>query len=175
MTHITEMTGERVSQQLNAVADLQSQHPHSVELETPAIPGDPASFRYTCFQYAFALVDPPPLIVQIATVWPEVYPNAKFVQYLIENYLQVVTPGEVCDGDIVVYFEAGEPRHAGVVRGQQVVSKWGTAHLWRHGLYEVPAGYGSEVRFFRPLDSDQSQEAFLKFAERETGESFLEG
>jgi hypothetical protein len=34
--------------------------------------------------------------------------------------------------------------------GAAVISKWGAAgtHIWRHALWDVPASYGDEARFF---------------------------
>lgn len=155
------------------IGELAARHPHSIELVAPAIPGDELTFKFTCFQHAFELTDPPRTIVDIATLWPDVYPNAKFVLYLMDQRLTEVTPIDVVDGDVVVYFSNGVPTHAGQIKSGGVVSKWGTAHLWRHGLYEVPARYGGEVRFFHALTRGESQESFLRFAEIETGESFL--
>jgi len=156
------------------IAELGLRLPHSIALVAKAIPGDAATYSYTCFQHAFELTEPPQLIVDIATLWPHVYPNSKFVAYLIEHYLEEVGSDEIRDRDVVVYFNGGVARHAGRVQGERVVSKWGTAHLWRHALYEVPSAYGNEVRFFRPLCREDSQQAFVRFAEIETGETFLQ-
>ncbi len=169
----SDVVGEDVANQVPLISALRTRYPHSIELEAQAIPGEPATFRFTCFQYALDLTEPPPVIVHIATVWRDVYPNATFVLYLIDRLLAEVARDDVTDGDVVVYFSNEEPAHAGKVRGGRVVSKWGTAHLWRHGLYEVPTRYGSEVRFFHPLTRSQSEEAFLRFAEQETGRTFV--
>lgn len=166
------LSDKDLADQILRISDLASRYPHSIELVAAAVPTEPSTIKFTCFQYAFELTDPPPVIVYIATVWPDVYPSPKFVHYLIEQHLTEAGTGELSDGDVVVYFASGAAKHAGRVRGGRVVSKWGTGHLWSHGLYEVPAKYGSEVRFFRPLTRRQSQEAFLEFAERETGQPF---
>jgi hypothetical protein len=113
------------------------------------------------------------LIVHIATLWEDVYPNSKFVAYLIDHHLTEVSPAAADDGDIVVYFAGAVPKHAGRVDGSSIVSKWGTAHLWRHRLFEVPAAYGETVRFFRAINSVDSKLAFVRFAQSETGETFL--
>jgi hypothetical protein len=65
---------------------------------------------------------------------------------------------------VVVYFAAGWPIHAAVIDGNTLVSKWGLAHLWRHGIAEVPEGYGQTIRAFRSITRDEALEAFLKFA-----------
>jgi hypothetical protein len=170
----TEIIEDNVGQQVDSMAELRRRLPHSITLVAKAIPGDAATYSYTCFQHAFELTEPPQLIVDIATLWHHVYPNSKFVAYLIEHHLEEVTASELRDQDLVVYFNDGVAKHAGRVQGDSVVSKWGTAHLWRHALYEVPSAYGNEVRFFRPLCREDSQEAFVRFAEFETGETFFQ-
>jgi len=57
------------------------------------------------------------------------------------------------------------------VRGGMIESKWGTAHLWRHRLFEVPLRYGSTVRFFKALEVSDCQLAFVKYAEAKLGTS----
>jgi len=153
-----------VGQQVDSITELGLRLPHSITLVSKAIPGDAATYSYTCFQHAFELTAPPKLIVDIATLWRHVYPNSKFVAYLIEHHLEEVSAGDVRDQGVVVYFNGGVARHAGRVQGDSIVSKWGTAHLWRHALYEVPSAYGDKVRFFRPLCREDSQEAFVRFA-----------
>lgn len=54
-----------------------------------------------------------------------------------------------------------------IVRNPQegaIESKWGKAHLWRHGVYEVPWRYGNTVRFFRHVSEEDSARAFLEYA-----------
>jgi len=168
-----QSTGNDVARQIPLVAALAEEYDHAIVLVQEAIPEKPETFRHTCFQHAFELVNPPRLIVDIATLYPDVYPNADFVGYLIEGQLFEVPPSDIQDDDVVVYFEAGIPRHAGKIHGGLIVSKWGTAHYWKHRLWEVPATYGSEVRFFRPIERKKSEIAFVRFAERELGISFL--
>lgn len=42
-------------------------------------------------------------------------------------------------------------------------SKWGTGHIWQHGVYEVPDCYGDTVRFFRPFSREMALQALLDF------------
>ena len=79
---------------------------------------------------------------------------------------------EVEDGDVVVYSDDGVVKHAGRVQDGMIVSKWGTAHLWWHRLYEVPLRYGSTVKFFKALASTDSELAFLHYAEEKLGTRF---
>lgn len=157
-------TGDDVGKQITAVRSLRTTHPHGIDLVAEAVPEDPSTFRYTCFQHAFELVNPPPGLITIASLYPEVFPNADFINHLIADHLAEVAGEDVIDNERVIYFDEGQPRHAGIVKSDQVISKWGTAHPWRHGLFEVPSGYGSRVRFFRPIDQATAHWAFLEYA-----------
>jgi hypothetical protein len=168
-----EFIGERVGEQITAIDALRARTPHSIRLVSAAVPGDRATFGFTCFQYAFALVDPPPAIVTIATLYPHVFPSREFVEFLIRNALVEVTEDLVQDGDSIVYADQGIIRHAGVMKRGRVQSKWGTAHLWEHGVLEVPVEYGSELRFFRPISTGEAQFAFLVYAEELLGRNVM--
>jgi hypothetical protein len=55
-------------------------------------------------------------------------------------------------------------RHIGrTASGHGVVSKWGAGLLWEHDTWEVPASYGSNVRFFASPTWQTSQAQFLAF------------
>jgi hypothetical protein len=57
------------------------------------------------------------------------------------------------EGPIVIYLRDGAPEHAGRWGGAAVISKWGAAgtHIWQHALWDVPASYGDDARFFAAL------------------------
>ena len=168
-TITTDYIGDRVGEQLQLMAAVGREHPHAISLISEARPSQPEKSRFTCFQYTFELTDPPPEIVRIATLYGHVYPSAEFVQFLIDNYLTEIRAGEVHDGDVVLYLANGRIKHAGKADGGFVVSKWGTAHLWKHRLFEVPLAYGSQVRFFRPIAREDSVSAFIDYAEDRLG------
>ncbi len=160
---------EDVGKQLQLVAELATSCPHSISVVRTALPDDERTFNYTCFQYAFDLVDPPQAIVDIARLYKHIYPSSEFVQYLTEQYLEEISPKGAVDGDVVVYLNTDTITHAGKLRSDRIVSKWGTAHLWQHRLFEIPLRYGMTVRFFRSISRDESCEAFMRYAEAKLG------
>ena len=162
-------TGDEVSEQIPAIAALTSRFDHDISLEAEALPGDRRSWRYTCFQHAFELVDPPRLIIKIANCGEGVHINGEFVDFLTSNVLSAEAPEQVADGDVVVYSSNGSPKHAGKCRAERVVSKWGDFHLWRHRVLEVPMRYGSTVRFYRSISRQVSVEAFIEHATSKLG------
>jgi hypothetical protein len=167
--------GDSVGQQIPMIAALMLRFGHDIRLEAEAIPNDARSWKYTCFQHAFELVDPPKLIVKIANLNREIYPNAEFVTFLATNVLSaVVPPDQVADDDVVVYSSEGKPMHAGRCRSGRVVSKWGSMHLWQHRLFEVPLRYGSTVHFYRSISREESVDAFIEYAESKLGRAQID-
>ncbi len=167
-------TGDSVGQQVPAIAALLPQFDHDIRLEIEALPSDSHTWKYTCFQHAFDLVDPPPIVVRIANFNRAIYPNAEFVTFLASNLLSTVFPEQVAEGDVVVYSSNGIPNHAGKCCSGRVVSKWGQMHLWRHRLFEVPLRYGSVVQFHRSISPLKSVEAFVQYAESKLGPAVID-
>jgi hypothetical protein len=165
--------GDEVGQQIPAIAALKLRFGHDITLEAEAVPSDRRSWKYTCFQHAFELVDPPALIVKIANT-DRLYPNSEFVAFLTRNVLDTVGPEQVADGDVVVYSPQGIPKHAGKCRAGRVVSKWGEMHLWRHRLFEAPLRYDSTVLFYHSISRPESVEAFVKYATTKLGRARID-
>ena len=163
-----------IRRQLVLIEGLKDSFRHSISPVAEAIPGREETYRYTCFQHAFELMDPPADIVRIATRYPHVYPSADFVKYMIREALTEVSPSEVESGNVVVYAHAGRIRHAGKVDGESIVSKWGVGHLWRHPVFEVPTRYGASVRFFRSLPSGGGVSSFMAYARETLGSRAVE-
>jgi len=119
--------------------------------------------RYTCAMYAFDFTEKREY-VQIAAHGP--FAGKDFLHRLVDNGLLEVPEKEACEGDIVIYFaEDGWFKHIGLKRGAvRVVSKWGTGHLYEHGLFEVPEGYGTTTRFFKRLTFEAGLRYFREYA-----------
>lgn len=115
---------------------------HSVRLHQLC---DVTLSRTNCFQYAMNI---PAADIEDKAIG-NIFPGANFVEELIEDESLVELGGPV-DGCLVIYFSNGRPTHAGVVVGERVRSKWGSCwtHVWDHGVFDAPARYGDEVRFF---------------------------
>ena len=168
------LIADQVGLQVEAVARLSEAHPHCISLVEQAIPDRADTWRYTCYMYAFELHPPPRAVQQIAGAFGAIFPGSAFVNFLIDRHLDEVAPGEVVQGDVVVYLAADSPKHAGKVDSGAVVSKWGTAHLWRHRLFEVPSSHGDVVRFFRGMQRTDALGAFLEYARASLGPDVVE-
>lgn len=121
------------------------------------------SLSFTCYQYAFDLIDVAE-VDMIALTYPKIFPNSEFTSCLVTELMHEITIKNANDGDIVVYFKNDIPVHAGKMKNKQVVSKWGIAHLWQHGVYEVPIEYGDSVRFYNNPGKQAFIIAFQKWA-----------
>lgn len=105
------------------------------------------------------------LLKSIAHGSQDIYPGGEFTTFLIRNFLKETEQDQARDGDLVLYFREGTPKHAGKWYTEKVRSKWGYySHLWQHGLYELPLEYGNDLRFFQQLPRTEIEYAFKQWA-----------
>ena len=133
--------------QVQQMANLALTHPHSVSLHTENIPG---SHPFNCYQYSFGIAD-----VRFRKNILEVFPGRDFVQFLMEDYLEEIGVKSAEDGDHILY-SCTEIEHAGRVQSGAIESKWGSGHIWRHEVYEVPENYGDTVRLYRHFSREST-------------------
>jgi hypothetical protein len=115
--------------------------------------------RFNCFAYAFGVWRHPDFIALVDQTDDSAIMDSAFVAWLVEDdLLTEVQPDSVRAGDIAIYRSNSSITHGALVVAldQPMVlhSKWGGNEVHRHGLWEVKASYGDDVRFFRPLDHD---------------------
>ena len=141
-----------LEEQEKAIVDLSSVYPHKINIREKAILNnwDPKTFHtwcYICFMYALDIMHPD--ANQISTDF--LLPDKDFVRYCIINRLiEELLHSEANDGDIIIYFDGEEPKHAGKICNGLVVSKWGAGgHLWEHDVYEIPLNYGNIAKYYR--------------------------
>jgi hypothetical protein len=140
--------------QIQQMTNLALTQPHSVSLLEENIP---VSRRFNCYQYSFGIAD-----IRVQRGILEVFPGRDFAQFLVDHLLEEVGAQDTDDGSHVLY-SGSQIEHAGKVQAGAVVSKWGTGHIWQHGVYEVPDYYGDTVRFFRPFPREMALQALLEF------------
>ncbi|MFH1904190.1 MAG: hypothetical protein ABIK53_01515 [bacterium] len=155
--------GYNLSNQINLINDLAKTYPHSIEIVEEAKQKIDNTWRYNCYMFTFDLRNKNELSDVSLCIY-KIFPDSQFVSYLIKNHLTEISPEEVRDGDYVIYFEHNQPKHAGKLSGEKVVSKWGTAHRWSHGLYEVSLNCGDATKFFKQITPEQSLKIYLEWA-----------
>jgi hypothetical protein len=133
--------------QVQQMANLALTHAHTVTLHEENIPGSP---QFNCYQYSFGIAH-----IRVRDGILQVFPGRDFAQFLVDHQLQEIGPGDVEDGDHILY-SAVQITHAGKVQSGAIESKWGTGHVWRHGVYEVPENYGDTVRFYRHFSRESA-------------------
>ncbi|MGB8294414.1 MAG: hypothetical protein WCG85_03220 [Polyangia bacterium] len=161
----TDLVDEQLDQQVRAVEKLRRCFGHSITLVERANP----DHEYTCFQYAFELQVIPCPISNICRIH-DVYPDSRFVEFLLQSRLQHVASADARAGDVIIWNDNNRVRHAGRRVEDGIVSKWGTGHIWRHDLFEVPSAYGDTATSFHPLTSADSLDAFVIFARQQLGD-----
>jgi hypothetical protein len=152
-------TGLHVGNQIKLIADLSRIYAHNIKLEAEAKINDDKSWRYNCFTYAFHLLESPEFL-DITERYSFLFANSSFVSYLIAHHLFQTEQNLMKDNDYIIYFQNDEPTHAGRIRNDKVLSKWGHYHLWEHFIWEVPIEYGTSVRFFKQFPLEECVLAF---------------
>ncbi len=169
-THLREATKEvtDASKHPALIAQVGLKHPHSVRVVASHDPLMPkaSDADFTCFAFALNLADAPGYRKIRSHFKNTNTANSEFVEWLIaEARLEEVEGRATRDGDLIVYFDSeGEPTHAGVLRGDEVVSKWGTGKLLVHPLGEVPVTYGDECRFYRAISAEVADSTFVEYS-----------
>jgi hypothetical protein len=148
------------------IAAFMGVHSHSITLIEKA---NSNSHGFNCFMYALGIRELPSALVELAKTH-DIFPDSCFIAHLVATRL-VENSKLPRDGDIAIYFQPPNPKHAGIFQSGLIASKWGRGHLWQHNVLEVPASYGKRVRFFKPLTKRVVLTAFGEYAEKLIGAS----
>ncbi len=74
-------------------------------------------------------------------------------------------------GALVLYFNGGNWSHVGTITNSgRVISKWGLYPVYEHGLWEVPAVYGNEIRYFLKPSPEMALDLFEEYVEEQLAE-----
>lgn len=151
------------------IAELAKEIPHSIELVRN--PPPLSISRYNCFEFAFGLAGDPRVHV-LSENLSHACCNSEFAASLARSLLAPVAPPST--GDLILYHYDQQITHAGVMTDGLIISKWGIGQLWRHGIFEVPAQYGSAVSFHRAPASADVLNHFLEFARVRNGAELVD-
>jgi len=122
--------------------------------------------------HALEISSPPELVARIMERFDVVYPGAEFIQSLISGGLLEETQ-EPEDDDVVLYFRGEVAKHAGKVRGDVVISKWGLGHVWQHPAFEVPKSYGDVILTFKRVERESASVWFVDYAAGVVGPAMI--
>jgi hypothetical protein len=150
---------ESLQAQVTAIEQIKEVYPHSISLVAIGVPG----MATNCFMQALRLAPGDIRGWALGRIFPGSDFMAAIVKYLPELDLMTMP-----DGALVLYFGSdGRPVHAGVAEAGRVLSKWGgmIPHTFLHGVYEVPARYGSDVRAYVRPAPENVLNAYRQWAE----------
>ncbi len=148
--------GGKAEDQVRFIQALKAKHSHSIDFweETPEVPADfrksNANVQFNCFMYCLGLRYGD--IKKIIGSDGRKIPNSEYMSLLCKKYLTEINRGSTIDGDYILYFSNQKNMHAGKVKNGKVVSKWGSGHVWIHGIFEVPASYGNQVKYYSRVE-----------------------
>lgn len=136
---------------------------HSIKLVDSQYP----IAEYTCVVYSFGLTKDPTYLSVASFGFGRTFAGAEFIHFLLDHSLLTERQtGQAFAGDLVVYFGNDLFKHVGTVLAcNQVLSKWGTGHLFEHSTWEVPTNYGDHVKYFKQLAPEEGLDLFIKYAE----------
>lgn len=168
---LTEITVQEVSLHADLLEQLSLKHKNTIA-RLPIDDGISCEQEdFMCFEYALRLVFSAEYLgikeFELRTRIHPIGASAEFMIFLLERqYLSEIEEENAERGDLVVYFEEGKPTHAGILKeSRRVISKWGKGLLLEHQLFEVPAIYGNECRFFKRPEVAACEDAFIEYAE----------
>jgi len=163
LENLRELLGARIGQNTDlkthaaALDDIAKVEAHSVKLVEPA--PVPAEDDFNCVIDALDLS-----LEQATSPSGRYHADLSFLQNLIDTNILIASEADFAEGDLAVYFLEGRVKHVGTaLRGRRIRSKWGCGHVYEHRLLEVPASYGNEIRWYRPIDPDLAYEQLRQF------------
>lgn len=152
---------EEVGRQLMDIAALRLRFAHSIEVASAVDRAIPGYGQFNCYMYALNLHESG-RIVQLLERTAHPLGN-DFMRWLVETRRLKPRTDGLQPNDLILYSDMTGPKHAGRWDGSLVVSKWGLAHVWKHGTFEVPTSYGDIVRSYRAVASTRAEHWFADY------------
>lgn len=152
-----------VAQHPIILAELTRDYPNSIRIAD----SEHSIRRYTCLMHVFDFTEKPEYLANSGHGCGPIFAGADFAHWLIEigRLVEVSQPE---NDDLVFYFSEGHFKHAGLFRANcRILSKWGIGYLYDHELLEVPASFGTDIRFYKRLSYEHTEALFALFAMNE--------
>lgn len=151
-----------IAKHSSCIEELRATFEHSISVLTT----EKGNRAYNCVMYALGIESSAEYFA-MSTHCPEnVHASTDFLHFLYDSGT-LIERHNYEQGCLVTYSHERRFRHIGrVVDGGLVRSKWGIGNLYEHQLLEVPATYGTEIRLFDELDTEDVLNAFYQYAQK---------
>jgi hypothetical protein len=151
-----------------ALERLRAQFSHEIRI----IPEDWGRLRtFNCYAFSLGVVNDARYEKLVAEYRNSALVNSEFVTGILESreLRELTAASSAQAGDVIVYFLGGRVKHAGrfFFNNRVIRSKWGPNEIHEHGLWEVPASYGDEIRAFTAPGPDRVLDLLELFLKRE--------
>lgn len=98
------------------------------------------------------------------------FASPTFLNFLLQANALTYTR-QPFNNSLIVYFdEKNDPIHAGIIKQQDsytntliIESQWGTIGCIEHKIWDIPASYGNQVRFYNTLSLEIAEAYFKEF------------
>jgi hypothetical protein len=138
------------------VAEVARIYPHTIEYRSLEEEG-------TCATFALGLTENAVYRFVASGYRRKIFAGRAFMQWLLTHHLREIEPP--VRGCLALYFSGKEWQHVGVVSAPgRIVSQWGTFPVYDHLVLEVPARYGSDLRYFEMPKPADALCLFLEYA-----------
>jgi hypothetical protein len=154
---------DKVRGQLLDMTQLARRFPHSIEVVQAFNRAERGPRQFNCYMYALDIHNSPSIAKLLEH--PGLPLGNDFMQWLVESRRLKPTAATLKNDDIILYSNVEGVQHAGRWNGERVVSKWGLAHLWKHGIFEIPTRYGQVARSYRGVKRALAEKWYQEFVE----------
>ena len=159
-----ETQGLDAFKHIDAVESLKTQFNHSIK----SIAGRGWLPVYTCLVYVMGFNGDATYSAAMKKASPkEPFAGKEFFDWIVtNNHLMQIYDRSESAGDWIVYFNPhNQFKHIGILSDKKrVKSKWGELGLYDHEVFEVPASYGDDIKYFEPIKYDVAIASFRQFA-----------
>ena len=152
--------------QLVRLEELRAEFGHTVSAMSTAT----SNLRFNCVMHALQVEENAELyrLLVSLTYGPQkeldISMDTGFIRWLVAAGSIAEVSAE--DAELAAYSVDDKYTHIGrVLSTGRVQSKWGTAHLYEHALFEVPSSYGDTVQYFSGSDVETVLLEFWAYAE----------
>lgn len=143
------------------IEDLRPRYGHTIHLAEKLTDGRRRVGQFNCYMYALG-VRTSETVIRILNEQSAWMKFGKEFLTIVRGTLTRVTEPSV--GDLVLYSDPTGLQHAGKWNSDSVLSKWGLGHVWRHGVFELPASYGDVVEVYKAIEIETVEAYFQAYA-----------